>query len=50
MKKVVFTMALLIFLAAISYASTAASEPNYKHQSGSKATHRIVHPVDHFTI
>ncbi len=50
MKKVVFIIAFLIFLTAVSYASTLTEQPVYNHQKGSKTTHHIVHPVDHFII
>lgn len=57
MKKIVFTIALLAILSAISYASTSAGGPNYKQQFGKSAkTHKkthhthIVMPCDHYSI
>lgn len=59
MKKIVFTIALLAILGAVSYASTSTSgNPNNKHQSGaaSAKTHKNIHhthivvPSDHYNM
>jgi len=60
MKRIVFVLALLTVLTVVSFAATSKGNPNYKHQAGGSkeahkakkvmSSHRIIHPVDHFTI
>lgn len=50
MKKIVFALALITFLAAVSYASTPKENSADRHPTGIKTTHHILHPVDHFNI